>query len=112
MDRTTESWLNGWHRRGNRVLIGSSVCCVCCGGDKGITCVIISEGYVFPEKQPDWPFSEDNCPLCELEKRAWPGAPPIGFAFGEKTMLERVAEFKAAKAVLGNEAPTGPATGE
>jgi hypothetical protein len=60
-----ETWLNGWHRNGNSVLIGTGVYCAGCGRDNGVACVAISPDYIAPEKLPDWPFNEADCPLCE-----------------------------------------------
>jgi hypothetical protein len=66
---TRESWLNGWSRDGNTVLLGSSVHCVGCGKSYGTTCVVIPEGWAPPEKNPDWPFDEADCPVCSHHDR-------------------------------------------
>lgn len=50
------------------VLIGTSVHCVGCGKCRGITTVALTEDWIEPEQLPDWPFKEDSCPVCELEK--------------------------------------------
>lgn len=63
-----ESWLNGWFRNGATVLMGTGVHCAGCGRTLGITCVVISENYVFPEKKPDWSFEEVDCPVCKNVK--------------------------------------------
>ena len=44
--------------------MGSGIHCVGCGRLFGVTCVVVSEDYVYPEKKPDWPFDEDDCPVC------------------------------------------------
>jgi|SRR6267154_2657892 len=80
-------WLNGWPLLGRTVLVGSGVHCAGCGKDFGMTCVAIPEGYVAPEKLPDWPFDEDNCPV------HWQPEDARG-----PTLSERLAAFKAAKA--------------
>lgn len=59
-----EEWLNGWPRMGSTVLVGSTVHCAGCGKDYGAACVAIDENWVCPEKAPDWPFNETDCPLC------------------------------------------------
>ena len=60
-----ESWLNGWPRMGpTAVLIGSGTHCVGCGSASGVVSVAIPEGYEAPDRDPDWPFPEDNCPVC------------------------------------------------
>jgi hypothetical protein len=88
---TRTKWLNGWPLlNGQRhVLIGGGVHCAGCGRCFGVTCVSFDEGYVRPEKDPDWPFDEENCPV--HRKPEDDRAP---------TLDERLAAFKAAKARL------------
>jgi hypothetical protein len=59
-------WLNGWPRMsdGRTVLIGAAVHCVCCGRIHGITCVAFPPDWEPPGSSPQWPFDEDDCPLC------------------------------------------------
>lgn len=58
-------WLNGWPRLGVRhVLMGTSLRCVCCGRDEGITTVVIEPDWTPPPQTPEWPFTESECPLC------------------------------------------------
>lgn len=61
-----EHWLNGWYREGSFVLIGNVIRCAGCGRAGGITTVVIEdiENYQPPEKYPDWPFPENDCPVC------------------------------------------------
>lgn len=61
-----QHWLNGWYRGEGSVgiLIGSGVHCVCCGKFRGVTCVAINRDWKHPKKLPDWPFPEDDCPIC------------------------------------------------
>lgn len=78
---TREGWLNGWHRpeglAGSVIVMGSWVRCAGCGADRGITCVVIEDGWE-PPPEPAWPFDADNCPVCLLrdlpppEPPAWP----------------------------------------
>lgn len=64
-----ESWLNGWHRDSNTVLIGTMVHCAGCGKPHGLACVAFTDGWAPPSKMPDWPFAESDCPLCEWSCR-------------------------------------------
>lgn len=59
-----EHWLNGWKRNGNGILMGASAHCVGCGKCLGLACVAIEEDWKAPEKLPDWPFVENDCPVC------------------------------------------------
>lgn len=61
-----ESWLNGWPRMGVQVIIGNATHCAGCGKFNGVTCVVIADDWESPEKMPDWPFDEENCPVCWL----------------------------------------------
>lgn len=58
-----ETWLNGWTRQGRTVLIGTVTHCAGCGKREGIICVVFPEDYIPPEKNPDWQFNEDDCPV-------------------------------------------------
>ena len=62
MNTNREHWLNGWHRTENTVFVFGCVRCAGCGRDFGVTCWI-AEGDL-PEKEPDWPFDAESCPLC------------------------------------------------
>lgn len=70
-----QPWLNGWPRLsdGRTVLIGTACHCVCCGKFGGITCVAFPDGWEPPGPDPQWPFDEDDCPLCvglvEVQRR-------------------------------------------
>ena len=64
----SETWLNGWSRCGDTVLIGSTVHCAGCGKDLGICTVAVDDNWQRPDKLPDWPFAED-CPICELNRK-------------------------------------------
>lgn len=62
----TQPWMNGWPRLGlMAMLIGSGVHCVACGRLEGVTCVATPSDWTPPEKDPDWPFGQDNCPVCQ-----------------------------------------------
>lgn len=74
-DRT--KWLNGWPRIDNRfVLMGTGIYCAGCGKDHGVITVAFPDGYKSPEKDPDWPFPAESCPVCEAFARegfdSWP----------------------------------------
>lgn len=93
-----EKWLNGWPRMGSSVLIGSAVHCAGCGAYGGITCVVIPDDWQDPEKLPDWPFEQSQCPICEIlqhkkEHRTQP-----------TPLVDRLATFKAARTALLQEA--------
>lgn len=64
--RAPQPWLNGWSRinDGRTVLLGTVVCCVCCGREQGITCVVFPADWE-PPPTPVWPFGRDDCPLCD-----------------------------------------------
>jgi hypothetical protein len=67
-----EDWLKGWNRVGScNVLIGVGVHCVCCGKSHGVTTVSFEEGFEFPKERPDWPFEEENCPLCNYKSEPY-----------------------------------------
>lgn len=56
-------WLNGWPRLNVRtVLMGTEVRCVCCGRTHGITCVVFEPDWEPPGPEPEWPFTEADCP--------------------------------------------------
>jgi len=63
-------WLKGWPRIGfDSVLIGTGVFCAGCGKYGGTTCVGIDKDWVPPTEWPDWPFKQEDCPICELESK-------------------------------------------
>lgn len=64
MSDDREKWLNGWCRHGDSafILLGPNICCIGCGRYGGTTCVVISVNL--PDKEPDWPFNERDCPVC------------------------------------------------
>lgn len=87
------NWLNGWplligdgKTPATAVLIGTAVHCIGCGKFHGITCVAFSDGYVSPEKLPDWPFIPKDCPVCYLSEieRNKPPQPKGSWAEFEK----------------------------
>ena len=59
-----EKWLNGWTRKGDVIWMGQPYCAGC-GKSLGLTCVVLMGDEVFPEKEPDFPFPQDDCPLCD-----------------------------------------------
>jgi len=59
-----ETWLNGHYRNGDTVLVGATLCCAGCGRHRGLVALAIREDDVLPEKDPDWPFNEEDCPVC------------------------------------------------
>ena len=91
-------WLNGWPRIGSSVLIGTATHCAGCGKFQGITCVSFTEGYVPPEKEPDWPFPEDSCPVCEASERAIQDA--LGHSPRAVELYKRVRQLEAELAAL------------
>lgn len=60
-------WLNGWKRElgTHFILIKSELCCVGCGRNWGSAAYAHTPGYVESREAPDWPFPEDDCPVCE-----------------------------------------------
>lgn len=62
----TGDWLNGWARQGATVLVGTGLHCAGCGKHGGIVCVAFGDDPM-PTRSPDWPFPEDDCPICQLE---------------------------------------------
>lgn len=65
--RDGDGWLNGWPRMGDEgltVLMGASIRCVGCGRHYGITCVVIEEGWEPPGPEPEWPWTQAECPVC------------------------------------------------
>jgi hypothetical protein len=61
--------------------MGTGVHCAGCGQFQGITSVVIDADWVSPEKDPDWPFDEENCPVhleyrYDLQPNAWPRGKP------------------------------------
>lgn len=69
-----EKWLNGWPRMGRHVLIFESLHCAGCGKFDGVTCATGRDDWTPPERNPDWPFGESDCPLCS-ETEPPPDAP-------------------------------------
>jgi hypothetical protein len=66
------TWLNGWPEWGwYTVAIGNGVFCAGCGACLGCFSIVIDpdEVYSYPERRPDWPYSEHECPLCAWRKR-------------------------------------------
>ena len=63
-------WLNGWPSidDGRAVLMGTEVRCVCCGRSRGLTTVAFPDDWEPPGAEPAWPFSQDDCPLCEARR--------------------------------------------
>lgn len=66
-----DSWLNGWPMLQDHytVLMGAWVRCAGCGADHGVTCVVIEDGWEWPEKDPDWPYPQDSCPVCAAHEQ-------------------------------------------
>lgn len=65
--KTQQSWMHGWPRLSSHgILIGTGVHCVCCGRCEGVTCVAFTEDWEPPGPHPDWPFGEQDCPLCTV----------------------------------------------
>lgn len=64
--RAPRPWLNGWPRIGDgrTVLIGTGGHCVCCGRCRGIITVAFPPDWEPPGPDPEWPFGEQDCPLC------------------------------------------------
>jgi hypothetical protein len=84
-----ERWLNGWHRHGDSILIGTGYHCAGCGKFLGLGCVAL-DGEPWPEKLPDFPFEEATCPLCE--NRRTPNPPDQVDKLTER--LERLRKVK------------------
>lgn len=64
-----EAVWHGWPRpdeNGLSVLIGTGVHCAGCGRFHGITSVAFDEGWEPPGPEPDWPYPQDACPVCEV----------------------------------------------
>ena len=64
MDR--EKWLNGWHRDGGIVWMGHQFCAGC-GRLLAVASFIIDTKL--PDKEPDYPFNEGECPVCNPDNR-------------------------------------------
>lgn len=62
-----EKWLNGFKRTDTWVYIGPAVHCAGCGKFFGVVCVSIT-GYS-PDINPDWPFDQATCPVCETHRK-------------------------------------------
>jgi hypothetical protein len=61
---TDRPWLHGWPMTGDGVLIGAMVHCAGCGRPRGLTCVALGGDWDVPTVDPDWPFDQDDCPIC------------------------------------------------
>jgi hypothetical protein len=59
-------WLHGWPllEGGLSVLMGTGVYCAGCGRWWGVTTVAIDEDWTPPDRTPEWPFPQDDCPVC------------------------------------------------
>ena len=68
-DGDRESWLNGWKRTGDTVIMGSGIYCAGGGKIQGILSVVIRDDWVPPKNDPDWPFPEADCPVCSAQKK-------------------------------------------
>ncbi len=62
-----ESWLKGWPRRMEMVIMGTGLHCAGCGKVAGCITVAFSGEKPF-RREPDWPFNEDTCPV----HASWP----------------------------------------
>lgn len=62
-----EGWLKGNHRNGTLVIHGSSLRCVGCGKTMGMISIAINIDDPIPG-DPDFPFREEDCPVCTNEK--------------------------------------------
>jgi hypothetical protein len=65
-------WLHGYMRIGDLVHIKGMACCAGCGRPLGVAPIL---GIVVPDNihpvappLPDWPFPQDDCPLCAMRK--------------------------------------------
>lgn len=70
------AWRNGYlpgkNWGGASILYGLTSKCPCCGKDKGsATGEVIGD----PPQEPDWPFEQGDCPLCNMVEaiRSTPG---------------------------------------
>jgi len=75
MESDREKWLNGHQRHGGMVYPGHGRCAGC-GRDFGVGCIVIDENDIFPEKEPDFPFNEETCPVCRPDIRIVPDSVP------------------------------------
>lgn len=102
----TPTWLNGWPRVDDTVLIGTSYHCVGCGQYRSIGCVAFPEGHVWPDALPVWPFEEDTCPvhhktaLIEPEQISFDTWPPRAVAL-YKRLVEVERDLAAYKTIYG-----------
>ena len=64
-----EKWLNGWKRDGDIVQTGTAIHCAGCGRVLSLVSCVLIESSSFPDKNPEWPFQEDDCPICSKEYR-------------------------------------------
>jgi hypothetical protein len=63
-----EAWLNGWPRNGTCVFVHGNLHCAGCGNHIGSPGYPYPKGFVVPDRDPDWPFNPDSCPICEPEE--------------------------------------------
>ncbi len=63
-----EAWLKGWPRRGD-VVWAAQPHCAACGLLLGITCIALSGNE--PTEAPDWPFNQEDCPLCAFRDEVY-----------------------------------------
>lgn len=61
-------WLDGfWHYVGGaEITLGTDVCCVACGDCLGVECVVVDPDWMPPDREPDWPYTSMDCPLCPV----------------------------------------------
>lgn len=59
-----ETWLNGWERDGDVVWMGHAVCAGC-GCFLGTAALVVTGDEILPEKQPNFPFTVGDCPVCK-----------------------------------------------
>lgn len=71
-EHRVEAWLHGWPRVDwDAVQMGNGTYCLGCGKLTGMVCIVPSFDDVNGAEptDPDWPFQEDDCPLCHREYR-------------------------------------------
>ena len=73
-----EAWLHGWTRRGSGVVIGGTIHCAGCGRSVGTTRLPITVPAGAWQDEPEWPFDEATCPLCDALSRERIIHPPRG----------------------------------
>lgn len=89
-------WLNEWHKEKGKdyILIGTVIRCIGCGRYLGITCVVPSEPWKHQNKEPVWPFAQNDCPVCTKELR---GLRPEDVAKCPLSVIRRAVELVKAK---------------